>query len=121
MKAPADQLLTLKQLEHAIPLRSFHYPRLHPSIIAAAIAAGQLETSKKLPRGRPHDHRIDEACARWDKGLRDVDDYVDLLTPNTNEEIRAGNFRSLKSAINKRLRAGILAAEAKNLAKPRSA
>ena len=116
------QLLTFAQMATAIRYSSFFYPKIHPSITAAVIAASQLERPEKWGRrGRKPDPRIDEACARWDKGLRDIDDYADLLPQNTRDEMREPNFRSLKSAIGKRHRANILAAEAQNVAEPRLA
>ena len=116
------QLLTFAQrMATAIPSSSYFYLKVHPSINVAEIATGQFERPEKLTRrGRPPDHRIDEACSRWDKGLRDIDDYVDLLPPDTKKKMRDRNCRSLKSALNKRRRADILAAKAKNAAKPRS-
>ena len=116
------QLLTFGQMANAIRSSSYFYPKVHPSINAAAIATGQIERHKRLgKRGRPFDSRIDEACTRWDKGLREIADYADLLTQNTDDKMRKRNFRSLMSSINKRHRAKILAAEATNAAKPRPA
>jgi hypothetical protein len=108
-------------MANAIRFSGYFYPRIHPAINAAVIAAGQLKRPEKLRGrgGRPFDQRIDEACARWDNGLRAIDDYADLLPQKTDDKMRERNFRSLKSSITKRHRANILAAEAKNAAKPR--
>jgi hypothetical protein len=115
-----SQLLSLAQRwANGIPNTAYFYPRVHPSIKVDAIATEPVERPENLRRrGRPPDHRIDTACARWDEGLRNIADYADLLPPNTDEKMCELNFRSLKSAIGKRRRAKVLAAEALNVAKP---